>query len=104
MSKIEILNEKLYSKRLPLNNGTEKTFDYKGWSGLKGVIADYVAEKAVAENRECDFTSGELLKAPWMVTQTALIMEADYSSIFELIEKAKYAYRRIVAEKSLTTV
>ena len=46
--KIVILNEKLYSKRLPLNNGTEKTFNYKGWSGLKGVIANYVAEKAVA--------------------------------------------------------
>ena len=104
MSKIVILNEKLYSKRLPLNNGTEKTFNYKGWSGLKGVIANYVAEKAVAENRDCDFTSGELIKAPWMVTQTALIMEADYSSIFELIEKAKYAYRRITAANANLTV
>ena len=102
MSNMILNNKKLYSKTLPLNDGTKKTFDYKGWNGLKNVIAEYVAAKAVSENRACDYTVEELIKAPWMVTQTALIMEADYSSIFELIEKAKYAYRRIVAEKSLT--
>ncbi|MBR0467999.1 hypothetical protein IJJ53_03840 [Candidatus Saccharibacteria bacterium] len=96
MSNMILNNKKLYSKTLPLNDGTKKTFDYKGWNGLKNVIAEYVAAKAVSENRACDYTVEELIKAPWMVTQTALLMEVNYSSVSELLKNAQHAYGYIL--------
>ncbi|MBQ2643666.1 hypothetical protein IJG11_01970 [Candidatus Saccharibacteria bacterium] len=86
-------NAKKHAYLLRLNDGSEREFRYDKWSERESAISEYVGEKMVELHHPEKFTTSELMSAPWMVTQSAILTQTEYHSLDEVAERAAQVYR-----------
>lgn len=69
-----------------LNNGEKLELKLSYRYTLSDAVVDYVAKHMKRHKRK--FTSEELLRAPWMVPQSIILVKTQFCSLEELSDKA----------------
>lgn len=77
-------------RTVKLNNGEDKVFIFSSRKALGEKIVEYVVGEARKMNKK-SFTSTELLRAPWMPTQSVVLHGTWFKSLQELADRVNSA-------------